>query len=232
MKKKILIVISNYYEEIGKNLLKGSTAELKINKIDFDILYAPGCFEIPFLISKNINDTILKSYLSNHKLKNKIKFINEKKQLGTAGSLFLTKKEFTKNILVINCDVILDIDFRDLINFHEVNKNDATIVVTEIKKENKLNLTYEIIDFSKNIIHQICDLLCEHKVQSIIVEGGTKTLQKFINHNLWDEARVFRGTAFFDEGTKAPSIKGQKISETKIEQDFLKILLNDKNPPN
>ena len=86
-----------------------------------------------FLISKNINDTILKSYLSNHKLKNKIKFINEKKQLGTAGSLFLTKKEFTKNILVINCDVILDIDFRDLINFHEVNKNDATIVVTEIK---------------------------------------------------------------------------------------------------
>ena len=54
MKKKILIVISNYYEEIAKNLLKGSTSELKINKIDYEILYAPGCFEIPFLISKNI----------------------------------------------------------------------------------------------------------------------------------------------------------------------------------
>ena len=54
MKNKILIVISNYYEKIGKNLLKGSIAELKINKIDYDILYAPGCFEIPFLISKNI----------------------------------------------------------------------------------------------------------------------------------------------------------------------------------
>ena len=105
--------------------------------------------------------------------------------------------------------------------------NIKTIVVTEIKKENKLHLTYEIIDFSKNISHQICDLLCEYKVQSLIVEGGTKTLQTFINHNFWDEARVFRGTALFDEGTKAPSIKGQKISETKIEQDFLKILLND-----
>tara|TARA_B100001173_G_C15628549_1_gene396121 strand:- start:93 stop:491 length:399 start_codon:yes stop_codon:yes gene_type:complete len=54
MKKKILIVISNYYEEVGKNLLKGSINELKINKIDYDILYAPGCFEIPYLISKNI----------------------------------------------------------------------------------------------------------------------------------------------------------------------------------
>ena len=54
MRKKILIVISNYYKEVGKNLLKGSINELKKNKIDYDILYAPGCFEIPFLISKNI----------------------------------------------------------------------------------------------------------------------------------------------------------------------------------
>ena len=54
MKKKILIVISNYYKEVGKNLLKGANKELNINKIDYDILYAPGCFEIPFLISKNI----------------------------------------------------------------------------------------------------------------------------------------------------------------------------------
>ena len=54
MKKKILIVISDYYEEIGKNLLKGSINELKLNNINYDILFAPGCFEIPFLISKNI----------------------------------------------------------------------------------------------------------------------------------------------------------------------------------
>ena len=54
MKKKVLIVISDYYEGIGKNLLKGSITELKLNNISYDILFAPGCFEIPFLISKNI----------------------------------------------------------------------------------------------------------------------------------------------------------------------------------
>ena len=54
MKKKVLIVISDYYEEIGKNLLKGSINELKLNNINYDILFAPGCFEIPFLITKNI----------------------------------------------------------------------------------------------------------------------------------------------------------------------------------
>ena len=56
MKKTVLIVISDYYEEIGKNLLKGSITELKLNNINYDILFAPGCFEIPFLISKNIKD--------------------------------------------------------------------------------------------------------------------------------------------------------------------------------
>jgi len=54
MKNKVLIVISDYYEEIGKNLLKGALTELELNKIKYDIKFAPGCFEIPFLISKNI----------------------------------------------------------------------------------------------------------------------------------------------------------------------------------
>jgi len=54
MKKKVLIVISNYYEDIGKNLLEGAITELKLNNVTYDILYAPGCFEIPFLIKKNI----------------------------------------------------------------------------------------------------------------------------------------------------------------------------------
>ena len=55
MKNKILIVSSNYYEKISNNLLIGATDELKKNKIEYDILNAPGCFEIPLIISKNID---------------------------------------------------------------------------------------------------------------------------------------------------------------------------------
>ena len=54
MKNKVLIVMSEYYQEVGNNLLKGSINELKLNNITYDILFAPGCFEIPYLISKNI----------------------------------------------------------------------------------------------------------------------------------------------------------------------------------
>ena len=58
MKNKVLIVSSNYYDEVSSNLIKGATAELKINNIDYDILHAPGCFEVPLLISKNIKQYI------------------------------------------------------------------------------------------------------------------------------------------------------------------------------
>lgn len=54
MKNRVLIVLSSYYEEIGHSLLNGAIDELQSNKIDHDVIYAPGCFEIPFLISKNI----------------------------------------------------------------------------------------------------------------------------------------------------------------------------------
>lgn len=55
MHKKILIVASNYYKDITENLLAGATNNLKQNNFDYDIIYAPGCFEIPFLIKKNID---------------------------------------------------------------------------------------------------------------------------------------------------------------------------------
>ena len=58
MKNKVLIVSSNYYDEVNSNLIKGATEELKINNIDFEVLHAPGCFEVPFLISQNLEKYI------------------------------------------------------------------------------------------------------------------------------------------------------------------------------
>ena len=53
---KICIVVSDYYKEISENLLKGSVTELKRNGYNnIKIKYVSGAFEIPNLISRNIN---------------------------------------------------------------------------------------------------------------------------------------------------------------------------------
>ena len=56
MNNKILIVSANYYEEISKNLELGATNTLKENGYSYEVINAPGCFEIPYLIKKNIEN--------------------------------------------------------------------------------------------------------------------------------------------------------------------------------
>lgn len=83
------------------------------------------------------------------------------------------------------------------------------------------------IDFSKPMAKQICEYLFEKNINSVIIEGGAKTLQTFINENLWDEARVFMGQVELKKGIKAPKIQGKLISEKYIISDTLKLYKND-----
>jgi len=116
--------------------------------------------------------------------------------------------------------------------------NPIRIVIDKNKKLSKKQLIFNTkaetilisknnIDFSENVAKQICNLLFEKNINSVIIEGGAKTLQTFINENCWDEARVFIGTATFKKGVKAPEFQGKLISEKHIITDNLKIYKND-----
>ena len=54
MKKKFLIVASNYYKDLTKNLINGSLKKFNNIKKDITIIKVPGTFEIPVVISKNL----------------------------------------------------------------------------------------------------------------------------------------------------------------------------------
>ena len=53
MKKKILIVVANYYENIANSLLNSAKNKIK-NKCTIKVINVPGAFEIPVTISKNL----------------------------------------------------------------------------------------------------------------------------------------------------------------------------------
>ena len=53
MKKKILIVVASYYENIAKSLLKSAKNKIG-NKYSIKVINVPGAFEIPVTISKNL----------------------------------------------------------------------------------------------------------------------------------------------------------------------------------
>jgi diaminohydroxyphosphoribosylaminopyrimidine deaminase/5-amino-6-(5-phosphoribosylamino)uracil reductase len=122
--------------------------------------------------------------------------------------------------------IVLDRALRIPKNYHIYNGLVKTIILTEKKEQSNDSVTFERIDFSKNIALQICNILIEYKLISLFVEGGKQTLETFIEADLWDEARIFIGDTSFNKGLKAPTIKGNIISETGIKSDLLKILIN------
>ncbi|MFC4722144.1 bifunctional diaminohydroxyphosphoribosylaminopyrimidine deaminase/5-amino-6-(5-phosphoribosylamino)uracil reductase RibD [Geojedonia litorea] len=83
------------------------------------------------------------------------------------------------------------------------------------------------INFDSNVARQVCDFLFKNHIQSVIIEGGTTTLQTFINEKLWDEVRLFKGPILFKEGVKAPNFKGTLISEKTLNDDLLQYYKNE-----
>ncbi|WP_053971883.1 bifunctional diaminohydroxyphosphoribosylaminopyrimidine deaminase/5-amino-6-(5-phosphoribosylamino)uracil reductase RibD [Mangrovimonas sp. ST2L15] len=112
--------------------------------------------------------------------------------------------------------VVLD-KFNSLEKSFDIFNNEANTIIVSDKD----------IDFNKKPIEQLAQLLFQKEIQSIIIEGGSKTLQMFLDEGLWDEARIFIGQNSFVNGTLAPQFTGSLISEHKILGDTLKIFNND-----
>ena len=90
-------------------------------------------------------------------------------------------------------------------------------------------LNNDTINFNNNIAEEIVDFLFNKGIQSVIIEGGSKTLQTFIDANIWDEARVFRSNVTLNEGVKAPKIEFKKATRNEILEDELLIFFNYDN---
>ncbi len=81
-----------------------------------------------FYLTLNYKKNLIKSYLS-YKLKSlDINYLEEKKPLGSAGSLSSLKKKSYEDFFVINCDTLLNINFKQLYLFHKKKQNDLSIV--------------------------------------------------------------------------------------------------------
>lgn len=64
--------------------------------------------------------------------------------------------------------------------------------------------------------------LYEKQIQSVIVEGGRKTLDKFLQSGLWDEARVLTGNKTFGAGLPAPVLQKEAKEEMEVNGDVVR----------
>jgi dTDP-glucose pyrophosphorylase/predicted transcriptional regulator len=85
-----------------------------------------GCNE--FYISLNYKAELIEFYIRNQNLRYQIEFFKENRPLGTGGSLSLLKGKINQTFFVSNCDILIDQDYSEILDYHRENKNEITIV--------------------------------------------------------------------------------------------------------
>jgi dTDP-glucose pyrophosphorylase len=83
-----------------------------------------------FFISVNHKAKIIKSYFEELAPEYSIEYIEEDKPLGTIGAISVLKNQFKKPVLITNCDIIIDINYADFLEFHQKNKYDISLVAS------------------------------------------------------------------------------------------------------
>ncbi len=121
---------------------------------------------------------------------------------------------------------------RDLKLSRDLNLFDnsiETFVFNATKTDIEGNIKFiGIEDFDYFLPQYLLYQLYLQDVQSLIIEGGVKTLQLFIDAGLWDEARIFISPDLWESGIKSPEIIGQRTNLVKVGRDYLSVLINAK----
>ena len=81
-----------------------------------------------FFATVNYKKNMIISYFSDIESKYKIKYVEENKPLGTAGSIKLINEKIKKPFIVTNCDILIEADYNDIYKYHMDSGNKLTIV--------------------------------------------------------------------------------------------------------
>lgn len=102
-----------------------------------------GCKD--FWLILNYKKNLIKAYLDEKEKPYQVQYVEEDKFCGTCGGIRLMKEQLKHTFFVSNCDVLLDIDYFELLRFHQINQNEIT-VVTSLKH---VQIPYGVIELEE-----------------------------------------------------------------------------------
>lgn len=120
--------------------------------------------------------------------------------------------------------IVLDRSGKISTDFHVKDGKTPTIVITEVENLTATDqVDYQNCIFESSLPQQIAGILFQKGLQSVLIEGGQKTLQSFIDAGLWDEARVFESGITLGSGLAAPQFNAPVAHSETIVENQLKM---------
>ena len=133
-----------YTKKIPKSLAKiGNTTLIERN---IKILSQTGIKEV-YVAVNYLSEKIIDRLGNGEKFNINIFYIEEKEKLGTAGPINYLKDKKFKNLIVLNADIVCNLEYKKLCNFHIKNKNDLTVVCTK----NYMPINYGVISTNNKL---------------------------------------------------------------------------------
>lgn len=137
----------------------------------------------------NFNANIIRDYFGDGKeFGVNIDYVLEQKRMGTAGALSLLKERPSEPFFVMNGDLLTNVNFEHILNYHALNKATATMCVREYDYE----VPYGVVKMNDNKIIEIA----EKPVQKFFVSAGIYMLSPEIldlipKNDFYDMPAVF-----------------------------------------
>ena len=90
-------------------------------------------------------------------------------------------------------------------------------------------IEYFQVAADSNLVHQVVVGLHRLGIQSVLVEGGARLLQSFIDEGYWDEARVITNEGLeLPGGLPAPELRGGRVvSKEQVLTDTIRFYQHD-----
>ena len=107
------------------------------------------------------------------------------------------------------------------------NRHKHSLESLDFRSQNPLGkggVAYYQVALDADLVQQIMHALYQLKIQSVLVEGGAKLLQSFIDEGYWDEIRLITNQNLqMADGIASPAFSGNKIDEEELFSDRIEV---------
>ena len=118
--------------------------------------------------------------------------------------------------------LVIDMRLQLPLSLKIFDRQSRTIIFNAKKHEEKeSDILYYQVTEDVSLVHQVVNALYNLKIQSVLVEGGARLLQSFIDEEMWDEARIITNEEIrIRDGLPAPELNpAQRINSQKLFSD-------------
>ena len=140
-----------------------------------------GCKEIYLIV--NYKKEFIKAYFQEERYAKWIYFVDEPFYLGTGGGIKLLENRIDKTFFVSNCDILLDVDYRDILRYHKEEAN----IITMVCAKKKFTIPYGTISIDER---KCVTGITEKPSQTCLVNTGVYILEPEVMHLIPQEKFV------------------------------------------